>query len=141
VIEVGIDVPNATIIVIEGAERFGLAQLHQLRGRVMRSTYQSYCFIFTDSHSQKTHERLNALVNAKSGFELAEYDLQFRGPGELGGMKQWGVSDIGMEALKNIKMVEAARIESQKILQEDPELKNHPLIAERLKNQNHFHFE
>ena len=141
VIEVGIDVPNATIIVIEGAERFGLAQLHQLRGRVMRSTFQSYCFVFTDSHSQKTHERLNALVKAKNGFELAEYDLQFRGPGELGGLKQWGVSDIGMEALKNIKMVEAARLESQKILETDPELKKYPLISERLKNQDHLHFE
>jgi len=142
VIEVGIDVPNATIIVVEGAERFGLAQLHQLRGRVMRSIFQSHCFVFTDSHSQKTHERLNALVNAKSGFELAEYDLQFRGPGELGGIRQWGVSDIGMEALKNIKMVEAARIESQKILQSDPELKKYPLILERLKSQDHLiHFE
>ena len=142
VIEVGIDVPNATIIVIEGAERFGLAQLHQLRGRVMRSTFQSYCFVFTDSHSQKTKERLSALVNAKNGFELAEYDLQFRGPGELGGMRQWGVSDIGMEALKNIKMVEAARTESQKLLQEDPELKKYPLIRERLQNQtNAIHFE
>lgn len=108
----------------------------------MRSTFQSYCFVFTDSHSQKTRERLNALVQAKSGFELAEYDLQFRGPGELGGMRQWGISDIGMEALKNIKMVEAARVESQKILQEDPELKNYPLISERLKNQDHqIHFE
>jgi ATP-dependent DNA helicase RecG len=141
VIEVGIDVPNATIIVIEGAERFGLAQLHQLRGRVMRSTLQSYCFVFTDSHSQKTHERLNALVKAKNGFELAEYDLQFRGPGELGGLKQWGVSDIGMEALKNIKMVEAARNESQKIIDQDPQLKIYPQILERLKNQGHFHFE
>jgi ATP-dependent DNA helicase RecG len=142
VIEVGIDVPNATIIIIEGAERFGLAQLHQLRGRVMRSTHQSYCFIFTDSHSQKTHERLNALVNAKSGFELAEYDLQFRGPGELSGLKQWGISDIGMEALKNIKMVEAARLESQNLLKSDPELKKYPLILERLKSQDHqIHFE
>jgi ATP-dependent DNA helicase RecG len=141
VIEVGIDVPNATIIIIEGAERFGLAQLHQLRGRVMRSTHQSYCFIFTGSHSQKTYERLNALVSAKNGFELAEYDLQFRGPGELSGLKQWGISDVGMEALKNIKMVEAARLESQKLLKSDPELKKYPLILERLKKQNHFHFE
>jgi ATP-dependent DNA helicase RecG len=141
VIEVGIDVPNATIIVIEGAERFGLAQLHQLRGRVMRSIYQPYCFIFSDSRAQKTKERLNALLSAKNGFALAEYDLQFRGPGELSGAKQWGVSDIAMEALKNIKMVEASRLESQKLLQQDPELKNYPLIRERLKNQNHFHFE
>jgi ATP-dependent DNA helicase RecG len=142
VIEVGIDVPNATMIVIEGADRFGLAQLHQLRGRVMRSTYQSYCFVFTDSKSQKTKERLNALIMAKNGFELAEYDLQFRGPGELGGGKQWGISDIGMEALKNIKMVEASRIESQKILENDPDLKKYPLILEKIKSQkNNIHFE
>ncbi|MEW5907797.1 MAG: ATP-dependent DNA helicase RecG [Patescibacteria group bacterium] len=135
VIEVGIDVPNATIIVIEGAERFGLAQLHQLRGRVLRSTFQPYCFVFTESNSLKTRQRLNALVNARNGFELAEYDLQFRGPGELGGTKQWGISDIGMEALKNIKMVEAAQIESQAIIKEDPTLKNYPLIFKRLKEQ------
>lgn len=141
VIEVGIDVPNATMIVIEGAERFGLAQLHQLRGRVMRSTHQSYCFVFTDSSSQKTKQRLEALVNAKSGFELAEYDLQFRGSGELSGAKQWGVSDIGMEALKNIKMVEAARLEAQKLLQENPDLKKYPLIAERIKKETKIHFE
>ncbi len=142
VIEVGIDVPNATMIVIEGAERFGLAQLHQLRGRVMRSVYQSYCFVFTDSKSQKTKERLNALISAKNGFELAEYDLQFRGPGELGGGKQWGISDIGMEALKNIKMVEAARTESQKLLKADPELAKYPLILEKIKSQkNNIHFE
>ncbi len=142
VIEVGIDVPNATMIVIEGADRFGLAQLHQLRGRVMRSTYQSYCFVFTDSKSQKTKERLKALIMAKNGFELAEYDLQFRGPGELGGGKQWGISDIGMEALKNIKMVEASRLESQKLLETDPDLKTHPLILEKIKCQkNNIHFE
>ncbi len=142
VVEVGINVPNATMIVIEGAERFGLAQLHQLRGRVMRSSFQPYCFVFTGSSSQKTKERLNALAKAKNGFELAEYDLRFRGPGELSGAKQWGISDIGMEALKNIKMVEAARVESQKILKQDPELKKHPLILQRLGSpKNEIHFE
>ena len=142
VVEVGIDVPNATMIVIEGAERFGLAQLHQLRGRVMRSSRQPYCFVFTGSDSAKTKERLKALEKAKSGFELAEYDLKFRGPGELSGAKQWGVSDIGMEALKNIKMVEAARLESRKLLARDPELKEHPLIRERMERQKGaVHFE
>lgn len=141
VIEVGIDVPNATMIIVEGAERFGLAQLHQLRGRVMRSVFQPYCFIFTDSNSQKTKQRVNALVKAKNGFELAEYDLQFRGAGELGGSKQWGVSDLGMEALKNIKMVEAARVEAQEILKHGPELKNFPLIREKLKQNHAIHFE
>ncbi len=142
VVEVGIDIPNATTIIIEGAERFGLAQLHQLRGRVMRSNFQPYCFIFTESSSAKTKQRLNALVKAKNGFELAEYDLQFRGAGELGGGKQWGVSDLGMEALKNIKMVEAARAESQNLLKQDPELKNYLLILEKLKSaKNNIHFE
>jgi ATP-dependent DNA helicase RecG len=141
VVEVGIDIPNASMIIIEGAERFGLAQLHQLRGRVIRGNHQPHCFVFTDSNSEKTHQRLHALEHAKNGFELAEYDLELRGSGDLTGTKQWGVTDIGMEALKNLKMVEAARVESQKILRADPELKKHPLIAKRLKEQEVFHFE
>jgi ATP-dependent DNA helicase RecG len=103
VVEVGVNVPNATVIIIEGAERFGLAQLHQLRGRVVRSNHQAYCFVFTDSASSKTFKRLSALKDAKNGFELAEYDLELRGAGELYGRKQSGISDIGMEAIKNIK--------------------------------------
>jgi len=141
VIEVGIDIPNATSIIIEGAERFGLAQLHQLRGRVMRSNYQPYCYVFTSEHTKSRHERLTALEKAKNGFELAEYDLKFRGSGELSGGKQWGVSDMGMDALKNMKMVEAARIESQKIIEADQDLKKHPLIALRLKQKDKVHFE
>ena len=142
VVEVGINIPNATIIIIEGAERFGLAQLHQLRGRVIRSSYQPYCLVFAESKSQKTTERLKALTTAKNGFELAEYDLKIRGAGELGGGKQWGVSDIGMEALKNIKMVEAARAESQKIIAESPSLKKYPLLLEKIaNNKKQIHFE
>ncbi|MBU2633287.1 ATP-dependent DNA helicase RecG [Patescibacteria group bacterium] len=142
VIEVGVNVPNATTIIIEGAERFGLAQLHQLRGRVLRSTYQPYCFVFTESKTQRTLDRLKALKTAKNGFELAEYDLQFRGAGELSGKKQWGISDVGMEAIKNIKMVEAARIESQKILEKDVELKKYPLLKKRINQENsNIHFE
>ena len=142
VVEVGINVPNATIIIIEGAERFGLAQLHQLRGRVIRSSHQPYCLVFAESKSQKTTERLRALTGAKNGFELAEYDLKIRGAGELGGGKQWGVSDIGMEALKNIKMVEAARTESQKIIAESPDLGKYPLMLEKIANNGkQIHFE
>jgi ATP-dependent DNA helicase RecG len=142
VIEVGIDVENATVILIEGAERFGLAQLHQLRGRVIRSCHQPYCFVFTESNSLKARARLKALLEAKNGFELAEYDLKFRGPGELAGRKQWGISDVGMEALKNLKMVEAARLEAQNLLKNDPELKSSPLLAEKLSHQNtEIHFE
>ncbi|MBI4066007.1 ATP-dependent DNA helicase RecG [Candidatus Kaiserbacteria bacterium] len=131
VVEVGVNVPNATVILIEGAERFGLAQLHQLRGRVLRSTYQSYCFALPESFGEATRNRMKALTTAKNGFELAEYDLSLRGAGELGGGKQWGVSDIAMEALKNIKLVEAARAEAARVVASDPELKKHPALLLR----------
>lgn len=132
VVEVGVNVPNATIILIEGAERFGLAQLHQLRGRVMRSAHQAYCYLFTESQGMKTRDRLKALITAKNGFELAEMDLALRGAGELGGGKQWGISDIGMEAIKNLKMVEAAREEARRILKEDFLLTKHPQLSQEL---------
>ena len=142
VVEVGVNVPNATVIVIEGAERFGLSQLHQLRGRVIRSNDQAYCFLLTESCSPKTADRLKALKTAKNGFELSEMDLTLRGAGELGGKKQWGVSDIGMEAIKNIKMVEAARNEAREILTRDPELQKYPTIAAKLSDKHEVsHFE
>lgn len=134
VIEVGIDVPNANCILIEGADRFGLSQLHQLRGRVLRSAHQSYCFVLSESNSLNTLKRLNSLKQAKNGFELAEYDLKFRGAGELSGKKQWGVSDLGMEGLKNIKMVEAARLKAAELMREDPELKKYPKLHEKVLN-------
>jgi len=132
VVEVGVNVPNATVIIIEGAERFGVAQLHQLRGRVMRSTHQAYCFVFTETSSAKSIERLKALQTAKNGFELAELDLSQRGPGELSGAKQWGVSDVAMEALKNLKMVEAAHTESVRIINEDPDLARYPELRKQV---------
>jgi ATP-dependent DNA helicase RecG len=132
VVEVGVNVPNATMIVIEGAERFGLAQLHQLRGRVLRSTHQPYCYLFASTANETSIKRLKALVTSKNGFELAELDLMLRGSGELGGGKQWGISDLGMEAIKNIKMVEAARTEAQKLIIGDPDLTLHPLLRARI---------
>jgi ATP-dependent DNA helicase RecG len=141
VVEVGVNVPNATVIIIEGAERFGLSQLHQLRGRVMRSSHQAYCFAFTETTSQKSIDRLQALKNAKNGFELAELDLVARGPGELTGMRQWGVSDIAMEALKNLKMVEAARDEASRLIIEDSKLDRYPDLkveVESRKQDTHF---
>ncbi len=142
VIEVGVSVPNATNIIIEGAERFGLAQLHQLRGRVIRGNHQAYCYLFADAKSDKTTERLQAIVKAKNGFELAELDLGIRGAGELGGDKQWGVSDIGMEAIKNIKMVEASRTEAIAIITEDPTLAKHRELATILEAKKiHTHME
>ena len=142
VVEVGVNVPNATIIIIEGAERFGLAQLHQLRGRVIRSTHQAYCYIFAEAKSEKTIARLRALKTAKNGFELAELDLTLRGAGELGGTKQWGITDLGMEAIKNIKMVEAARLEAIQLIKKDPELTQYPLLKQKVKSKvAEFHFE
>ncbi len=132
VVEVGVNVPNATNIIIEGAERFGLSQLHQLRGRVIRGTHQPYCFTVTESKSDKTRDRLKALTTAKNGFELAEHDLQFRGSGELYGQKQSGLTDLGMEAIKNLKLVEAARNEARQLVEEDEKLSEHSLIRDRL---------
>ena len=142
VVEVGVNVPNATVIIIEGAERFGLAQLHQLRGRVIRSSHQAYCYIFAEAKSEKTIARLKALKTAKNGFELAELDLTLRGAGELGGTKQWGITDLGMEAIKNIKMVEAARIEAIALIEKDPELFKYPLLKQKVHQKtSEFHFE
>ncbi len=133
VVEVGVNVPNATNIIIEGAERFGLSQLHQLRGRVIRGTHQPYCFAVTESKSEKTKERLKALSTAKNGFELAEHDLQFRGSGELYGAKQSGLSDLGMEAIKNLKLVEAARTEAQDLVATHPNFsRDFPLIHHKV---------
>jgi ATP-dependent DNA helicase RecG len=136
VVEVGVNVPNATIIIIEGAERFGLAQLHQLRGRVIRSNDQAYCYLFSETKGEKTFARLKALTTAKNGFELSEIDLALRGGGELGGGKQWGISDLGMEAIKNIKMVGAAREEAKRLLNKDIELKKYPLLRARLSSRS-----
>ncbi|MBI4155995.1 MAG: GxxExxY protein [Candidatus Zambryskibacteria bacterium] len=142
VVEVGVNVENATMIIIEGAERFGLSQLHQLRGRVIRSNHQAYCYVFTESKSLKTKERLKALTTAKNGFELAEFDLAQRGAGELYGRKQWGLSDLAMEAVKNIKMVEAARSEAIRIVEEDFDFKKYPEIKKYLEEQKEkIHFE
>lgn len=141
VVEVGVNVPNATVMIIENAERFGLAQLHQLRGRVLRSSYKPYCFVFADSKSQKTISRLKSFVSAKNGFELAEADLQQRGTGDLAGVKQWGVSDLAMEALKNIKMVEAARSEARRLIEEDYDLKNYPLLIKHIAENTAVHME
>jgi len=142
VIEVGVNVPNATSIIIEGAERFGLAQLHQLRGRVIRSNHQSYCYLFAEAKTDKTIERLKALTKAANGFELAELDLQLRGAGLLSGDKQWGITDLGMEAIRNIKMVEAARNEAISLVTENKDLAQFPVLAKELKDKNlEIHFE
>ena len=132
VVEVGIDVPNATIMMIEGSERFGLAQLHQFRGRVGRSKLQSFCFLFTDSPAKKTQRRLKALLDSEDGFKLAEKDLEIRGPGDFSGTRQWGIPDLVMSSLKDIFLVEKTRQAAKEILEEDLEFKKYPQLLEKV---------
>jgi len=142
VVEVGVDVPRATIMMIEGTERFGLSQLHQFRGRVGRSDMQSYCFLFTTDPSMLNRRRLKALVECDNGFKLAEKDLEIRGPGSLYGTQQWGIPDIAMEGLSNIFLVEKTRAAAKELLEKDPQLKNYPELSLRLKNfSKRIHFE
>ncbi len=146
VVEVGVDVPNAVIMMIEGADRFGLAQLYQFRGRVGRGEHQSFCFLFTDSSAKTTYKRLYSLLEAKNGFELAEKDLEIRGPGEfLAGSSGWaqtGRPDLAMKAIQNPELVKASRESAETILRNDPELKNYPLLIERLETfQKEIHLE
>ncbi|MFC1721484.1 ATP-dependent DNA helicase RecG [Patescibacteria group bacterium] len=116
VVEVGVDIPNATIMMIEGAERFGLAQLHQFRGRVGRGQHQSYCFLFTDSNSDSTKRRLEALIKSRNGFDLAEKDLEQRGPGEVFGTRQAGIPDLRVASLTDLPLIKDARQEATKLL-------------------------
>jgi ATP-dependent DNA helicase RecG len=133
VVEVGIDVPNATMMLIEGAERFGLSQLHQFRGRVGRGEEQSYCFLFTDSAAKRTSQRLKALLNSKTGFELAEKDLEIRGPGEVFGTRQSGIPDLATASLGNVFLVEKTRDWAREILQENPGLETYPALKSEVK--------
>lgn len=134
VVEVGINVPNATVIFIEGAERFGLAQLHQLRGRVQRSSHPPYCFLLPESKGENAMKRLRILEKTDDGFKLAEADLETRGAGDLYGTRQWGISDLGMEALKNARLIRAARDEAQSLVAKDSGLENYPALRERMQN-------
>ncbi len=113
VIEVGVDVPNATVMVIEQAERFGLAQLHQLRGRVGRGAAQSYCILITERMSDTAKERIRTLVDSNDGFYIAEMDLKLRGPGEFFGTKQSGLPALRVaNILRDKEILEAARRDS-----------------------------
>jgi ATP-dependent DNA helicase RecG len=142
VVEVGIDVPNASVMMIEDADRFGLSQLHQFRGRVGRSQFQSYCFLLTGSSTAKAKSRLGALVKSNNGFDIAEQDLKLRGPGEFLGTRQSGLPDIAMEHLANVRLIEITREKAQKMLAEDPELKKHKLLAKELERfANNVHLE
>ena len=128
VVEVGVDVPNATVMMIEGAERFGLAQLHQFRGRVGRGTGASHCLLLTDDPSQAAAERLGLVATIQDGFELARADMEMRGVGELMGARQHGLSDAAMESLRNPALLDEARDEAQRLLAEDPGFAVHPAL-------------
>jgi len=141
VVEVGVNAPNASIILIEGAERFGLSQIHQLRGRVIRGNHKPYCYLFPNTKSEKTWERLHALEKTHNGFELAEYDLKLRGSGDLVGNKQWGLSDLAMDALANIQLVEAAQKTAKDIVADDPLLKKHNQLRNSLAKWDAVHME
>ena len=142
VVEVGIDIPNASVMMIEGSDRFGLAQLHQFRGRVGRGEHQSFCFLFTDSTAVKTHQRLKALIKSDNGFELAEQDLKIRGPGELVGIRQSGLPDLAMASLTDFELIKIVRAEAEKIIAENDNLKKYPKLSEKLKKfTKDVHFE
>jgi len=139
VIEVGIDVPNATVMLIEGSDRFGLAQLHQFRGRVGRSNRQSYCFLFTDSTAKTTAQRLKALVGSANGFELAQKDLEIRGPGEFLGSRQSGLPDLAMASLSDTEIIQTAKEEAEKIINR---LEKYPKLQQAMEQfRSDIHFE
>jgi len=132
VIEVGIDIPNATVMIIEEAHRFGLSQLHQFRGRVGRGEFQSYCFLFCKNST----ERLKILEKHSDGFEVAQKDLELRGPGDFLGTRQSGLADSTMQNITNIKMIKCASEEAQKIIEKDFNLKENPTLKKYLNKLN-----
>ena len=132
VVEVGIDVPNATAMIIKGADRFGLSQLYQFRGRVGRGELQSFYFLFTDSSAKKTWRRLKAIISAKNAFELSEKDLKIRGPGDFIGKRQSGIPDLTMTSLTDLALIEEVKKEVEEILEKDPQLKKYPLLQKKL---------
>lgn len=142
VVEVGVDIKNATVMMIESAERFGLAQLHQFRGRIGRGEHQSYCLLFTNSDSSAANQRLKAMLKCENGFELAQKDLEIRGPGDFLGSHQWGLPDLTMASLADLPLIKKVRDEAEKLLEKDSELKTYPQIKEKLKEyKKEIHFE
>ena len=142
VVEVGVDIPNASIMLIENAERFGLSQLHQFRGRVGRAEHQSYCLLINGGGSRFENKRLKALENCDDGFKLAEQDLLLRGPGEFVGTKQSGLPDLAMSSLADLDLIKKARLEAKLLLKDDPNLKDYPLLKAQVANfQRIRHFE
>src|SRR3989339_1134428 len=135
VVEVGVDVPNASVMMIEGADKFGLAQLHQFRGRVGRADHQSYCFLFTDSQSQNVYERLEFLSREADGFKIAEYDLQLRGAGNMYGKEQHGILEFKIASFQDYKLIELTQTLARDIIEKDPRLGSYPTIKKKLEEE------
>jgi ATP-dependent DNA helicase RecG len=133
VVEVGIDIPNATVIMIEASERFGLAQLHQLRGRVGRGDKQSYCLLFTETQSPVTMQRLKSMETTHSGAELAEIDLKLRGPGDIFGTSQSGTPKLKIASFSDFDMVERTKYEAQNLFDK---LEKYPQLKEKVEEIN-----
>ena len=130
-IEVGVDIPNASVMMIEGAESFGLAQLHQFRGRVGRSSHQSYCFLFTNSETAKSLDRLKFFEQESDGFKLAEKDLEVRGPGEVYGTEQSGDMGLKLATVTDRELIKKSR-EAAKMAIEN--IKKYPQLLTKVKN-------
>ncbi len=142
VVEVGVNVPNATIMMIEGAERFGLAQLHQFRGRIGRGEYASTCYLVPSNQEGTVSERLQLFAATNDGFEIAEADLRFRGPGEVYGLAQSGFGNLRVASLLDYKMIKLARSEAAQMLQRDPTLEKHFVLRKKVDQKNALaHFE
>ncbi|MFW5888606.1 MAG: ATP-dependent DNA helicase RecG [Patescibacteria group bacterium] len=135
VVEVGVDVPNATVMIIEGAENFGLSQLHQFRGRVGRGEDQSYCFLFTDSGNQKTTERLQSLVNTQDGFALAKEDLRLRGSGDIYGTAQKGFPQFKIASLFDHEIMKKAKEQAGQLIKKDPDFKQYPELKQKIEKE------
>ena len=134
VVEVGVDIPNATVMLVEGANRFGLAQLHQFRGRVGRGGEKAYCILVPENGEGTDNERLAAMAETTDGFVLAERDLEQRGPGEFLGTRQSGFSELQLASLTDVHLIEKARKHAHELLREDPQLSdpNHQQLRQTL---------
>ena len=143
VVEVGVDIPNASVMMIENAERFGLAQIWQLRGRVGRGAHQSYCYLFPETDSAESMRRLHAILTSKNGFDLAEKDLELRGPGEVYGTTQSGfVKDLRIATLLDWKIIEQAKTAAFALIQKDPGLAKYPMLSQKIEQtEKKLHFE
>ena len=138
VIEVGVDIPNATVMLVENAERFGLAQLHQLRGRIGRGAHRSYCVLFdeSDAENEEARARVEAMVRTTDGFELADEDLRLRGEGTLFDTKQSGMPDLKLARLADdLELVRRARVRAFALIEDDPHLDAHPSLLAELRSR------